>query len=90
MVDILIEGGIVLTMNPEWKIYPNGAVAVQGDRIVGVGDTDDLKKKYPAPKKVINAKNKLVMPGLINAHTHLHIELIKGMVPAITDMATRG
>jgi 5-methylthioadenosine/S-adenosylhomocysteine deaminase len=81
MADILIEGGIVLTMNPEWKIFSNGAVAVQGDRIVDVGDTDKLRGKYPTPKKVIDAKNKLVMPGLINTHTHLHLELIKGMVP---------
>lgn len=81
MVNILIEGGIIFTMNPEWKVFPNGAVAVQGDRIIEVGDTDNLKKKYPSPKKVINAKNKLVMPGLINTHVHLHLELIKGMVP---------
>ena len=81
MADILIHGGIVLTMNPEWKIFPNGAVAVQGDRIIGVGETTDLRRKYPTPKKIIDAKNKLVMPGLINAHTHLHLELIKGMVP---------
>jgi len=81
MADILIEGGIVLTMNPEWKIFPNGAVAVEGDRIIDVGETDDLKKKYPAPKKVINAKDKLVMPGLVNTHTHLHHGFFKGMVP---------
>ena len=81
MADILIEGGIVLTMNPEWKVLGNGAVAVEGDRIVDVGETDALKKKYPSPGKVIDARNKLVMPGLIDAHTHLHHSIIKGMTP---------
>jgi 5-methylthioadenosine/S-adenosylhomocysteine deaminase len=60
MVDILIEGGIIFTMDPEWKVFPNGAVAVQGDRIIEVGDTDNLKKKYPSPKKVINANYSLI------------------------------
>jgi len=81
MTDILIEGGIVLTMNQEWKVFPDGAVAIEGDRIVDVGDTKRVKRKHPAPKKVINAKNKLVMPGLINAHVHLHHGFFKGMVP---------
>jgi len=45
MVDILIEGGIIFTMNPEWKVFPNGAVAVQGDRIIEVGDTANGKMK---------------------------------------------
>ncbi|MFC1995078.1 amidohydrolase family protein [Chloroflexota bacterium] len=79
--DILIEGGIVLTMNSEWKIFPDGAVVVQGDRIIEVGNTDDLRKKYPTAKRVIDAKNKLVMPGLIDSHDHLHHGILKGMVP---------
>ena len=81
MTDILIEGGIVMTMSPDWKIYPNGAVAVEADRIIDVGDADEVKKKHPSPKKVINAKNKLTMPGLVDCHTHFHHGIIKGLVP---------
>ena len=81
MVDILIEGGIVMTMNPDRKIFGDGAIAVQDDRIIDVGKTEDLKAKYPAPKRVIDAKNKLVMPGLIDAHTHLQMAFTKGIVP---------
>ena len=81
MTDILIEGGVVLTMNPEWKIYPDGAVAVKGDQIVDVGPTDELKKKHQSPKRAINAKDKLVMPGLVNCHCHFRGHLTKGMVP---------
>lgn len=81
MVDMLIEGGIVLTMNPAWKIFPNGAVAVKRDRIIEVGNTDDLRRKYETPKRVINAKSKLVMPGFIDTHNHLHHGIMKGMNP---------
>ena len=40
-----------------------------------------MRKKYTAPKKVINAKNKLIMPGLIDCHSHMHNHITKGMVP---------
>jgi cytosine/adenosine deaminase-related metal-dependent hydrolase len=81
MADIFIDGGIVLTMNPAWKIYPNGAVAVEGNRIIDVGEADALRKRHQAAKRVIRATNKLVMPGLVDSHTHLHYGLFKGLVP---------
>ena len=77
----MIEGGIVLTMDPKRKIIPDGSVAIEGNRIAAVGRKEDLRKKYPSPKKTINAKNKLVMPGLIDTHTHLFYGLGKGMIP---------
>lgn len=81
MLDILIDGGVVLTMDLERRILGDGAVAIEGDRIVEVGETDVLRRKYSAPKRVINAKNKLVMPGLIDAHVHLGAALRKGVLP---------
>lgn len=82
LVDVLIEGGIVLTMNPERRIIEDGSIAIQGNTIVAVGKKQEIRAKYPAPKKVMHAENKLVMPGLINTHVHLiGFPLAKGIRP---------
>src|SRR4029078_3308557 len=57
---------------------PGGAVAIQGDRIVEVGSSDDLTKKYHAAQS-IDARNQIVMPGLINNHTHAPMVLFRGL-----------
>jgi 5-methylthioadenosine/S-adenosylhomocysteine deaminase len=70
-MDILITDGVILTLDPQRRIIPDGAVAIKGTDIVEVGKTEELKSKYPNPKRAIDAKNKLVMPGLLNTHIHL-------------------
>jgi imidazolonepropionase len=52
------------------KIIKNGAVAVKNKRIIGVGKTDTIRKKFKA-EETIDAKNKVVMPGFVDPHTHL-------------------
>ena len=79
-VDLLIEGGIVLTMDPQRRIIKDGAVAIQGNQITEVGKRDALRKKYPSPKRVIDSQNKLVMPGLVNTHGHLCCSTAKGLI----------
>lgn len=78
-VDLLIHDGTVLTLDAERRIIEGGAVAVQGDRIVGVGKTADIQGRSRA-KTTINATGKLVMPGFINGHSHL-IEPARGLIP---------
>jgi imidazolonepropionase len=51
-------------------IIKNGAVAINDGRIIGVGKTDNIKKKFRA-EETIDAKNKVVMPGFVDSHTHL-------------------
>jgi len=80
-IDILIEQGIVLTMDPQRRIIEDGAVAIQGNRIADIGKSKELKSKFPNPRSVIDAKNKLIMPGLINTHVHLFITAPKGIRP---------
>jgi len=69
MVDILIKNGIIVTMDPQRRLIDNGAVAVEKGKIIDVGASDEIEKKYSA-REVIDATNMLVLPGLINAHTH--------------------
>ncbi|MCD6483547.1 MAG: amidohydrolase [Candidatus Odinarchaeota archaeon] len=77
MVDLLIKNGYVITVDEKRRIIKNGAVAIDGNKIVDVGKTDDLIKKYKADE-VIDAKDKIVMPGLIDTHVHLAQAMIRG------------
>ncbi len=77
-VDLLITGGTVLTMDTQRHILDDGAIAVRGDSIVAVGARAELEAKY-APARVINARGTIVMPGLINGHTHAAMSLFRGI-----------
>src|SRR3990170_3260411 len=65
---ILIKNGIVITMDPRRRIIKNGAVAIENDRIVDIGKSDALKG-FQA-EKVFDATDRIIMPGLVDAHIH--------------------
>lgn len=67
MIDLLIHNGLVLTMDESNTIYDPGTVAVMGDRIVAVGPGEQSAEPC---KQSIDATDCVVMPGLVNAHTH--------------------
>jgi 5-methylthioadenosine/S-adenosylhomocysteine deaminase len=75
--DLLIANSIVMTMDAENRIIENGGVAVSGDAIAAVGPMDDVKG-IPA-KETIDAKGGIVMPGLVNTHTHAAMTLFRGL-----------
>ena len=78
MADIIITNGIVVTMDEDRRVIENGAVAIENDRIVAVGTTEEVTAAHQAGT-VIDAKNKIVMPGLIDGHAHAGHGLIKTM-----------
>lgn len=77
-VDLLLSGGTVLTMDAQQRLIDDGAVAVRGDKIVAVGRRADLESRYQ-PARRIDARGRLVMPGLINGHTHAAMSLFRGI-----------
>lgn len=77
-VDTLFINAIVLTMDEKLNQYDPGAVAVKGDSIVAVGKEEDIKKEYSADE-IIDCNKKVLMPGLINAHTHVPMTLLRGL-----------
>jgi len=77
-VDLLVVGGIVLTADQDWNIYDPGAVAVDGGAIVGLGACGEVERAYRGRER-IDASGRLVMPGLINAHTHAPMTLFRGI-----------
>jgi 5-methylthioadenosine/S-adenosylhomocysteine deaminase len=78
MADIIITNGIVVTMDPQRRVIENGAVAIEKDRIVAVGTTEEVLAAHQAPT-MIDASRKVVMPGLIDGHAHAGHGLIKTM-----------
>jgi 5-methylthioadenosine/S-adenosylhomocysteine deaminase len=75
-VDIVITGGSVITMaGPDIE---NGAVAIEGNKIVGVGKAADIAKKFTG-RTVIDARGMAVVPGFVNAHTHAAMTLFRGI-----------
>jgi 5-methylthioadenosine/S-adenosylhomocysteine deaminase len=74
--DLLLVHGTVVTVDAERRVLEDGAVAIQGKRIVAVGPTDDLIPAHPAAR-VIDCRGKAVIPGLIDAHGHGGHSLLK-------------
>lgn len=74
--DILITGGTIITMDPARRVIDDGAVAIVGNRIAAVGTTAELQGRFRA-RETIDARRKVVMPGLIDGHGHAGHELLK-------------
>jgi 5-methylthioadenosine/S-adenosylhomocysteine deaminase len=74
---ILIQNGTILTMHNR-KIIRGGAIAIEDKTIIDVGKTHELKRKYGRGYEKINAKGKIVIPGLINTHQHAAMSLLRG------------
>jgi len=68
----------VVTMDGGRRVIENGAVAVRGDRIVGVGTLADIETKFQARQR-IRTPQALIAPGLINTHTHAAMSLFRGI-----------
>ena len=69
MIDFLLTNGTVITMNPERDILENSSLAIDQGRILAIGPSSEVDQKYLA-KRVINARRKIIMPGLIDCHGH--------------------
>ena len=75
---MFIKNGLVITLDPERRVISDGAVAIQGNRIVAVGKTGVLEKTYGSDE-AIDASRKIVMPGLVNAHNHIYQLIGRGL-----------
>jgi 5-methylthioadenosine/S-adenosylhomocysteine deaminase len=76
--DIILTHGIVITMDDAFHQYPRGAVVIREDVIVAVGNADDIEADWAA-REVIDCGGCVIMPGLINCHTHVPMTLLRGL-----------
>ena len=77
-VDLILYNGVVLTINDSDEIIDDGAVAIKENQIIDLGKSVDIKNKYEA-KKEIDANHGVIMPGLVNTHTHLAMSIFRGL-----------
>src|SRR5947207_2968012 len=78
VVDLIVRGGTVVTMDGSRRVIENGGVAIKGGRIVAVDSTAAIDRNYAA-REIVNATGKVVIPGLINGHTHVPMTLFRGL-----------
>lgn len=74
---MLIGNGILIT-NDDNKVYQNGGLVIEGNLIKEVGDFSELKEKYPE-EEIFDVKGKVIMPGMINTHSHIYSSYARGM-----------
>ena len=77
-VTLIIRNANILTMDVTFSQYSPGAIAIQNDIIKAVGLEIELLKSYTS-ENILDAKGKILMPGLINAHTHVPMTLLRGL-----------
>jgi 5-methylthioadenosine/S-adenosylhomocysteine deaminase len=77
-VDLIVRGGTIVTMDATRRVIEDGAVVVSGGRIKAVGSRAELEARYTA-SETIDATGQVVIPGLINGHTHVPMTLFRGL-----------
>ena len=84
-VSLLITNGIIVTMDSAGRVIANGAVAVDGSDIVAVDTLDEIQRQFRGAE-TIDAGGQVVLPGLINTHTHAPMVLYRGLADDLSLM----
>lgn len=74
----LLADGWIITMNEQREILERGSLVIEHDKIAAIGTHADLASRYPEAE-VIDCTDNIIMPGMVNTHTHLFQTLLKGL-----------
>ncbi len=77
-VDVILTGGTVITMNKKFDLIFGGAVAIRESKIVAIGTSAEIAAQYEA-SEIVSCEGQYVLPGLVNAHTHVPMTLLRGL-----------
>jgi 5-methylthioadenosine/S-adenosylhomocysteine deaminase len=77
-VELVVLGGTIITMDNTRRIIEDGGIAVSDGRIVAIGSRSEIQSAYTA-RQIVSASGKLIIPGLINGHTHIPMVLFRGL-----------
>lgn len=76
--DIILVGGTILTMNESFEIIQDGILVISESKIVAIGNRSELEGQYQA-SETIDCTGQYILPGLVNAHTHVPMTLLRAM-----------
>lgn len=76
--NLIFTHALVLTMDTALHHYHDGAVVVEGDSIIAIGRTEEILKDYSA-KELVDCHENVLMPGLVNIHTHVPMNMLRGL-----------
>jgi 5-methylthioadenosine/S-adenosylhomocysteine deaminase len=81
-VDLIVRGDFVVPMDDDHSVITDGAVAVKGAKIAGIDTYDNISARFSS-ESIIDGKERVVLPGLINTHTHAAMVFMRGMADDI-------
>jgi 5-methylthioadenosine/S-adenosylhomocysteine deaminase len=77
-IDLIVKGDHIVSMDAAGTVIESGAIAVDEGVIIAIGSDADIEAKYSAVN-TLNGENRVVMPGLVNGHTHAAMTLLRGV-----------
>jgi 5-methylthioadenosine/S-adenosylhomocysteine deaminase len=77
-VDLLVLNGTLVTMDQGHRVIEDAGVAIKNGRIVAVGQRKDILRRFTS-SQTVDARDKIIVPGLINGHTHIPMTLFRGL-----------
>jgi 5-methylthioadenosine/S-adenosylhomocysteine deaminase len=77
-VDLVVLGGTIVTMDEGRRVIEDGGIAVARGRVAAVGTRSEIGERY-APRQTVDATGRMIIPGLINGHTHIPMTLFRGL-----------
>ncbi|CAB1061966.1 S-adenosylhomocysteine deaminase (EC; Methylthioadenosine deaminase [Olavius sp. associated proteobacterium Delta 1] len=80
MGNTLIDGALIVTMDPDRRVIQNGAVVIGGEQILAVGKSDRVKSDFTYTDRM-DATDKVVLPGFIDTHVHLSEHICRSLIP---------
>ncbi|HBI22254.1 MAG TPA: chrolohydrolase [Legionella sp.] len=75
---LLIKDGILITVDPAFRVFSKGSILIEDDKIVALGATEDVIAAHSGPFTEIDARGKIIAPGLISVHNHLGYTVFRG------------
>ena len=81
--DLVVTGASIVSMDADRHVWKDAALVVKGDNIVAVGPSAEILAKFESAQR-IDASGRLLMPGLINGHTHIPMVLMRGLIDDVT------
>jgi 5-methylthioadenosine/S-adenosylhomocysteine deaminase len=77
-VDLLVLNGTLVTMDKDHRVIEDAGVAIKNGRILAVGQRKDILRRFTS-SQTVDARDKIIIPGLINGHTHIPMTLFRGL-----------